>query len=127
MITGAQIAYLQSSTGSWQDLELTFTATERGYLQVFVANESDQEVFFDDMIIEHTLQLIVQENHYYPFGMNLAGIEKQGRPEHKFQYNGKEKQSEFGLNWLDYGARNYDAVLGKWYSIDELAEKYLVL
>jgi len=122
VITGAQIAYLQSSTGSWQDLELTFTATERGYLQVFVANESDQEVFFDDMVVEHTPQLIVQENHYYPFGMNLAGIEKQGKPEHKFQYMSKEKEISFGLNIIETDWRGYDAALGRFHAIDKMAE-----
>ncbi|WP_299464472.1 RHS repeat-associated core domain-containing protein [uncultured Microscilla sp.] len=119
-----QIKHLQAGAGQWQALELSYTATERGYLQVFAANESDQEVFFDDMVVEHTPQLIVQENHYYPFGMNLRGIEKQGRPEHRYQYNGKEKQEAFGLNWLDYGARFYDAQLGRWHGVDELSEKY---
>ena len=123
-VGSVQYQFLQTGLGQWQDLELTYTAPARGYVQVFVANESDQDVYFDDMVVEHTPQLIVQENHYYPFGMNLAGIEKQGKPEHKFQYNGKEKQEEFGLNWLDYGARNYDAVLGRWFGVDELSEKY---
>jgi hypothetical protein len=36
--------------------------------------------------------MIVQENHYSPWGLNLAGIEKSGSPNDKFQYNGKEKQ-----------------------------------
>ena len=65
----------------------------------------------------------MQEHHYYPFGMTLKGIHKVGQPQHKFTYNGKEKQEEFELNWLDYGARNYDAALGRWHSIDPLAEK----
>ncbi|MBX2842789.1 MAG: cell wall-associated protein, partial [Flammeovirgaceae bacterium] len=54
--------------------------------------------------------------------MNLAGIEKKGSPDHKFQYNGKEKQEEFDLNWSDYGARFYDSQLGRWHSVDPLAD-----
>jgi RHS repeat-associated protein len=66
----------------------------------------------------------VQENHYYPFGMNLVGIEKRGNPEDKFQYNGKEKQEEFGLNAYDYGARFYSFDAPRWWGVDALAEKY---
>ncbi len=39
-------------------------------------------------------------------------------------YNGKELITEFGLNWEDYGWRNYDAVLGRWWSVDPHAENY---
>jgi RHS repeat-associated protein len=104
--------------GGWQELSFSFTAKEDGYLQVMVANESEQPVYFDDIEIVQEKGLIVQENHYDPYGLNLAGIEKQGQPDDMFQYNGKEKQEEFGLNWNDYGARYYDPQLGRWHAVD---------
>lgn len=89
-----------------------------------MANESDTDVFFDELKVAHTPGLIVQENHYSPWGLNLVGIEQQGQPDFKFQYNGKEKQEEFGLNWNDHGARFYDPQLGRWHVVDPLAEDY---
>ena len=42
----------------------------------------------------------------------------------RYKYNGKEYNEELGLEWYDYGARNYEASLGRWMNIDLLAEKY---
>jgi len=66
-----------------------------------------------------------QVNSYYPFGMNIKGLTADGSATYKkneYLYNGKMMQDEHGLNWLDYGARFYDAVLGRWHSVDPLAE-----
>jgi RHS repeat-associated protein len=113
------------TAGAWHQLTLpTLTASTDGYVQIFVANESDKNALFDNLKITYTEPMVVQENHYSPWGLNLAGIEKQGQPNDKFQYNGKEKHEEFGLNWNDYGARMYDPQLGRWHTLDILAEEY---
>jgi RHS repeat-associated protein len=40
----------------------------------------------------------------------------------KYKYQGKEHQEELGLDWYDFGARNYDAALGRWMNPDPLAD-----
>ncbi len=70
---------------------------------------------------------ILQENHYYPFGMNLGGTFMNDgiAKDNAYQYNGKELESFGGLGWNDYGARFYDPSIGRWNAIDPLAEKYI--
>jgi RHS repeat-associated protein len=69
---------------------------------------------------------ILQENHYYPFGLNMnyAWMNNSGLSDQKYLYNGKELNDDFGLNLSDYGARWYDAAVGRWWSVDPLAEEY---
>jgi len=66
----------------------------------------------------------IQEQSYYPFGLQHAPLPAISGTQNKYQYNGKEFNDELGLNELDYGARFYMSDIGRWGAIDPLAEKY---
>ena len=45
--------------------------------------------------------------------------------QYRYWYNGKEWQNDLDLNLYDYGARQYDPALGRWFTVDPLAEEYV--
>jgi RHS repeat-associated protein len=85
---------------------------------------------------------IVEQNHYYPFGMrhtNYSGGRmvmvkdeelKRMAPAteefltYKYKFQGQERQNELGLNWDSFKWRNYDYAIGRFMNIDPLAEDY---
>ncbi len=121
------MAQVGTTTGTFQNLSLQFTADQEGYVLVYTANQTaeDLNVFIDDLLIEHIESPVIRTDDYYPFGLAFNSSQRTGVLTNKYLFNGKELQEETG--WLDYGARMYMPDIGRWGVIDNFADIYLNL
>ncbi len=115
---------------------LNLKAPKNGYAYIYVSNSSDVNVFFDNLKVAHNRGRIVEENHYYAFGLRIAGISSrkladgtgnEGQVKNEFGYNDKELFDDGDLNLSDYGFRNYDPQIGRFVQIDPLTDDYPML
>jgi len=84
-----------------------------GYVIVYVDNQTiGKDVWFDDVQVLHYNTRVLEENHYYPFGLTVA-TEAMGVTAQPLKYNGKELETTFDLQTYEYGARQYNSQIGR--------------
>lgn len=114
----------------WEELSIGLTVKEAVDIEVICENTSNVPVFFDDISVKVQsvpTAILVQENHYYPFGLGMRGLDWTQTPsrENKYQYNsGVEKNTDFDLNWYETDFRRYDPQIGRMTGVDALAEAF---
>lgn len=99
---------------------LNIPVNKNGFIYVYVSNESTVNVFFDNLQVIHTRDHILEETHYYPFGLAMAGISSKafGKIENKKRYNGIELETDFDLGVYTAKFRELDPQIGKWWQVD---------
>jgi RHS repeat-associated protein len=95
-----------------------------GYLYVYVSNETPNiNVFFDNLQVTHVKGPLVEETHYYPWGLTMAGISSKVMEgniysSNKKEFNGIEHTTDLELNHYDAFYRTLDPQIGSFLQID---------
>src|SRR5699024_2179134 len=100
-------------------------AKENGYVYVFTSNESPQPVLFDNFGVTQITGTVLEETHYYPFGLTMSGISTTAplKLEGKRKFNGiefnhKEFSDGSGLDLYTAKFRGLDPQIGRWWQVD---------
>ena len=101
---------------------VTHNSTNYQYEYAFTDQVGNTRLMFTDSA---NIAIVLQENHYDPFGMQLEGLEITGDNKSNILYNSKELQDK--MQWYSFGWRELDPQLGVWHAIDPEAEKYYSL
>jgi RHS repeat-associated protein len=85
-------------------------------------------MFFDNLVVQHRSGPLLEETHYYPFGLTMAGISSKafGKVENKKEkFQGQEFNDDLDVNYYEFKWRHHDPQIGRFIQIDPLANEYV--
>lgn len=111
-------------------------ATQNGYVYVYLSNESNEAVYFDNFTVSHDRGQLIAEDHYYAYGLRIAAISSRSvssslnpnLPRYGYQGRYNEEVTEFELNYNEFFLRTYDPQIGRWTTpdpFDQFASPYI--
>ena len=110
----------------YPDLQ-NITIPVNGFVYIYCSNETPVNVFFDNLQVVHTRGQILEEAHYYPFGLVMSGISSKAanltsNKEQTFQE--QRFDNDFGVNYIQFKYRSHDPQIGRFIQIDPISDDY---
>ena len=103
----------------------TVKAPKNGYVYIYVNNRSDEDVYFDNLNVAIASGNIIEENHYYAYGLKISAISSkklgdsyEGNLDNKYQMQGAFSEMDDDIGWNDFALRNYDPQIARWVQQD---------
>ncbi|WP_312788852.1 RHS repeat-associated core domain-containing protein [Sphingobacterium sp.] len=96
-----------------------------GHVIVYLSNHTQIANWFDNLNISLQKGILLEETHYYAYGLPIAGLNSQASTatKQRQRYQDNEYIEELGLKWMDFHNRSYDPQLGRFLSPDPLADE----
>lgn len=129
-----RVGEMDAAEPEWKNLvKNDIEASKQGYFLVYVSNEEqltsslfDGNVYFDNLVIITNEGPIMEENHYYPFGLLIHPLSTSGsgRLKNKNKFQGQELNDVFDVNYYEFKYRQHDPQIGRFTQIDPLSDDY---
>jgi len=127
----AQMNLLPSESGalqisgtpdSWQGIATAgpLPVKQNGFVAIYMSDADNMPVYMDKLDVTYYRGRLLQEQHYYPFGLAINQNVAVGADSTRYLYQGNKLQPELGLDLSDFHARQYDAQIGRFASIDPM-------
>lgn len=93
-----------------------------GYILVYASNQDTKVVAgWDNIRVEHYKGKVVEENHYYPFGVTV-NIANNNPVSNRYLFETNRLEKNNNLNIYDFNARTYNPQLGSFWSLDPMEQ-----
>lgn len=115
---------ISGSPGAWQTIgtQSPLTVGRNGYLAVYLSSMSPWiQPAFDKFKVSITRGNLVDENHYYPFGLTI-NLASQNPIYNRYLFLGNKLDKTNGLHLYDFNVRQYDPQIGRFLTIDPFHE-----
>lgn len=114
-VTGA------GDANGWEQLVLSTSATQDGYLFAYVVNESNFDIHFDNFTFSILGARVIRKSDYYPFGA-VAKVwnnpEQTQQEKYRHGYQGQYSEQDSTTGWNAFELRMYDPLIGRWLQVD---------
>ena len=115
-----QVLLPSDNPTTWQQLRLGVRVQQGGSVELIASSaETSSYVMFDNLTVEQTGSLIVQEQHQYAFGAPLPGLSYTvGNRRYRYGYQGQFAEHDDETGFESFELRLYNSRVGRWMSYD---------
>lgn len=121
---GSGFIRVSAANSSNASMGLQKKAPKNGWVFIYLSNESNETVYFDNLNVSIVHGRIAEETHYYPFGLKINSISSRAfnKLQNKSGYQGDFSEEEEETGYNEFDLRMYDPQIGRWTAVDPFSE-----